>query len=212
MFALLMRLAVLLIPLLVGMIALIPARAYDDGVIAPFFAQVITDCADDLGCFFAVREGGLPLSDALDVLRDHPWITNVRLSRGMAMDTGMLTWDWTGAQPTYVVPNSVGEMWVERGRIAYIEVNTYFTLGEVWLHQPPQRGVVIRMGTSDPRMVQRLTYAKLLIYSESPCPLTPRDYWGSRVSIRISAPASSARTQQFAPGGERIPPLWGGCG
>ncbi len=142
--------------------------------------------------------------------RSHPWIQAARFSRGMEIDSGYLQWTWSGQQPSYIDSRREGSMWVQGGRVQWIDIQTVIPYGDVWLSLPPPlETTVYSIATTPPRAQYHAHYVEgtLRIRTELRCPLHLSAFWAAPVIVRLQAGAQTIA----AGGGGRALPVWGRC-
>ncbi|MFN8565471.1 MAG: hypothetical protein U0703_28445 [Anaerolineae bacterium] len=193
------RLVLVLLALFAGALAALHAQPYDDTDLRAFLDS---GCAAP--CFAGIQPGVTDIAAAQMILRDHPWVGGLRFSRGMALDSGMMSWSWSGAQPDFIDPTVDGKLWLQAGRVEWVEVATRFAFGDLWLLRTPQSGRISPQSV-EPRQVSHLVdYDRLEARSQVLCPLLPDGFWRARLVFRVlgAQPPESVGYQL---------PRWRGC-
>jgi hypothetical protein len=196
------RKLILLLPLLfAGALAAIHAQPYGDASLRAFLA----DAACAAPCFIGIQPGVTDLTTLQAILDAHPWIEGYRYARGMALDSGFLSWTWSGAQPAFIDSGIEGKLWVQDARVQWLEVATRFSFGDLWLMQRPDGGHSSPASVEPRRIHHEAGYGQIVARTEVLCPLQPTTFWIAPIVFR-------ALTEQSAPSRESYAlPNWQGC-
>ncbi len=162
----------------------------DDMAMRAFFAAP-DGCSAP--CFLGIRPGVTPQSDALALLRAHPWIENV------VTDGDGFSWTWNGKQPAFVSSYNnallMGHIGVQSGIVQSIRVTTTTIWADFYTLFGPPDHVNWFTGNTPSRRFQiyDATYLDpdFEIETATQCPITSRQAsWYSMVLITwpISGP------------------------
>jgi hypothetical protein len=198
MFRSICKLALMLPPLLSGTLAVLHAHPYDASDLHTIFNA-------DAVSFMDIQPGVTNLRAAHVTLQAHPWIGRVLYRSGMALDSGLLSWTWSGAQPAFINDGIEGKVWIQDGRVEELIIATRFSFGDLWLTQPPLNGRVFSASVSPPRVHHRADYGLTEAHTDVACPLRPQSFWKAPVTF----------LERGADYDERYPhyrlPAWGDC-
>ncbi len=106
--------ATLMFCLVIGVVIAQPIR---ETALSAFVESLFT-CASP--CLFGIEPGATMLPTADDRLRAHDWVAQYRMSRGMELDSGIITWEWSAAAPDFIA-RKPGIMVIEAGRVTALE-------------------------------------------------------------------------------------------
>lgn len=213
MIRLLVRLVLLILPPLLGTLAVIRAQPYDDDNLRALFDSGLgtgmsagDNCAapKPAPCLLGIQPGVTDLTTVETLLEAHPWIGVIRYARGMAMNSGFLLWTWSGAQPAFIDGGVDGKLWIQNGRVQWLEVATRYRFGDLWLINSPQNGRIYPQSVEPRQVSQQLDYDRIVARSEAPCPLSPETFWRARLVFRLLDEAPDV-----SPG--YALPRWRGC-
>ncbi|MBE0689720.1 MAG: hypothetical protein IH587_06310 [Anaerolineae bacterium] len=164
------------------------------------------NCA--LPCALGIIPGITSLDDAGRILNAHPWVADYQLSRSITVDSGYLIWHWSGAQPAIIDGQQEAALWVENGRVEWIQITTRLPFGDLWLRLGrPSGGYVWYVELTAERIFQRMYYQAhdLLVEFDVLCPAHLNGFWSAPVRLRYGVqPADDAQAYQT--------PRWGMCG
>lgn len=172
MIGLMLRLALIFV--LLGTIALgaTHARFADSSRIVLFPPS--PGCNGDSVCFMGIRPGATSLSDAITLLKAHPWVANVDTRPSISQ----ASWTWSGAQPDYI-DTSVPGMIIERDytAVSQLRFGTRYRYGDVWFQLGAAE--IGYSGRTPDTLVHGMYYPaySLLAISITPCPAHPSDFW-----------------------------------
>lgn len=162
-------LLVMVFGLLIGAIQLTPA---DD---APVLAVFESAC--DRPCWQGIIPGRSSVNDAIHILRDHPWVTDLDLTRPR------ISWGWTGQQPDYINAAERGSLSTFWDRVVSVVIPTRFAYGDITLaFDQPRRDVYTTL-TGTPVISHTAVYAEFAIYRRMACPITLETIWRQPTSI-----------------------------
>lgn len=163
------------------------------------------NCA--LPCVLGIIPGETSLENAGRILNDHPWVADYQLSRSVTADSGYLIWRWSGTQPAVIDDRQEAALWVEDGRVEWLQVTTRIPFGDVWLWLgKPSSGYIWYVELTAERIFQRMYYADdaMLVEFDVLCPTHLRGFWRAPVRLRYGVlPADDAQAYQT--------PRWGTC-
>ena len=142
---LLTRLALLLIGLMTAALLLIHAPRYDDSAVQSFFAASCTS----LPCWQGIRPGETTTTQALAVLRAHPWVGTVSEVYASPYEGNnsavLIYWTWSSRYP-FVGDSEImqqGIIITNYGIVQQIYLTTSLSLGDMWLALgSPDSGVI----------------------------------------------------------------------
>ncbi|MCC6613948.1 MAG: hypothetical protein IT320_10750 [Anaerolineae bacterium] len=194
-------LLVLVFALLVAGVQLLPHETGDLDTLLPD----ADNCA--LPCALGIIPGVTSLDEAGRILNDHPWVADYQLSRSITVDSGYLIWRWSGEQPTYIDGDEEAALWVDNGRVEWMQVTTHLPFGDLWLRLgTPSGGYVWYVELTAERIFQRMYYKAydLLVEFDVLCPTRLDGFWSAPVRLRYGVqPADDAQAYQT--------PRWGAC-
>jgi hypothetical protein len=136
---LILKLVATLTALLAACIGLIRAQPYDDDELTAFLHT--KDCATP--CFMGIRPGETNTQQAVALLERHPWVEKVTQHiwfGGPA--TSLYSWSWSGQQPALIDASVPGVFSTRNNIIDVLQVPTTISLGDFWLHDRPERGMI----------------------------------------------------------------------
>jgi hypothetical protein len=157
-----------------------------------------------------IQPGITSLLQLETIARGHPWIASARFSRGMEIDSGYLQWSWSGAQPGYIDAAREGALWVQAGRVQWVDIPTIIPFGDVWLTLPPPLETTVYAMATSPRRAQFHAHYEeglVRVRTELACPLRAAAFWHAPVIVRFQA---GAQTMAEGVGGRGLP-TWGVC-
>jgi hypothetical protein len=178
-------------------IALIPALPYDDHDLSEFFTAAI-DCP--LPCFLGVRPGITQAAEALELLRQHEWISDVNMNAS-GRGYGDIRWNWSGAQSSLIDtarPVRMTFYWDRedptpaRPEDALIETISFYTHvriynAQTWYGDPDAGSVTVSVDDLISYMAAYFGQASMLHVSAAlSCPLNLMTYWEARAKITMS--------------------------
>jgi hypothetical protein len=109
-------------------IGLIRALPYDNSELHAFLTPP-DGCP--MPCFISIRPGVTPLDEAVRILDEHEWVTNVTLayneSTGAVSD---IHWKWDGRQPDAIAQEA--RIDIKDGIVYWISIPTTLSLGDTW--------------------------------------------------------------------------------
>jgi hypothetical protein len=159
---------------------------------------------------FGIQPGLTTLRQIRTIIPNHPWMHTTRFSRGMENGSGYLQWTWSGQQPSHIDARRQGSMWIQGGRVQWIDIATTIPYGDVWLSLPPPMDTTAFPVASRPPRAQYYAHyleGTIRLRTEVDCPLHPAVFWTAPVIVRMQAGA-----QTIASAGEgKILPTWGHC-
>lgn len=177
------KLMVLLPLLFAGALAAIHAQPHGDAALRSFLTEA--DCAAP--CFIGIQPGVTSLNDIESILDNHPWIARYHFARGMALDSGFLSWTWSGTQPAFIDDGIEGKLWVQEARVQWLEVATRFSFGDLWLMARPDGGHTATVSVEPRRLYHEAGYGRMVARTEVICPLQPTSFWIAPVVIRANS-------------------------
>jgi hypothetical protein len=164
----------------------IRALAYDDTGLATIQSTLLpSDCA---ACFMGIRPGQTPLAEALELLKNHPWVASVKVSAAATQaGSGAVNWTWSVMHPPWL--GSLGGLLrIENYRVEQIEVDTLLPFSDVWmLLGEPDKGSlksVLRV-IGRPQLIHYAVYNEVDLWarSETLCPLRPTRFWDAPTKL-----------------------------
>lgn len=168
--------AALVVVLLASAIAAASARSSADELHTLIAAP--PECAAP--CWQNIRVGVTRGDDAYAILAAHPWVT------ALNRRSDMLIWQWSGAQSALIDAASYGLIGVEGGIVQTLRLQTRVRFGEVWaMLGAPDSALLIRQPLSRISASQVAAYeaAGWQVIHSLACPVTPRAYWESTVTL-----------------------------
>lgn len=167
-----------LIPALIfiAIIALIRAQPYDDSELREFLTPP-QGCPAP--CFMGIRPGVTRVDEALAILENHEWVSNVRV------ENKTIRWDWSGQQPKAFCRYG-GTATFENDIIDYFDLITCYTFGDLSLALGISEN--LRLIPLDRGSIKILDYAaiypreSLWVISATACPYFP-GMWTSSIGI-----------------------------
>ena len=173
------RLVFTLIVLFAGTLTALHARAVDPMLDELF--EPTPGCSSAHRCFMGIRPGSTTMTDAITLLREHPWVDQI--------DTEVytqVTWTWTGAQPSYIdgrVPGTI----IQRGvtAVSLIRFQSRYPYGDIWLQlDPPEIGYFARQRDG---VLHGSYYPQhaLLTINFTECPAYQTEFWNTPAAIQF---------------------------
>ena len=178
-------------------IMLIPALPRDNGGLSVFVTSAM-DCP--LPCFLGVRPGVTPAAEALDMLRQHEWISNARMNAS-GRGYGDIRWDWSGAQPGLIDTSRPMRMtfyWDEEDPYltgpedAVIETISFYTSIRIynvqtWYGDPDASAATVSVGDLMNYMAAYYGRSSMMYLSTvMACPTSLLSYWEARAKFTMS--------------------------
>lgn len=174
--------------LLIGAARLLPSLPPDRGAFARLFA-------DETGCCLLGIEPGMPLAEAVQRLRAHPWTRGVP-SPDVFQDEITLAWSWSGAQPASIDATVPGYLFARSDTddtghyVVGLSIETHLRLydvalalgaapnGSAW-YWPQEEKITYQVSYYDPDAVMNTT-----LRLDLPCPARLLHYyWHPRTQI-----------------------------
>ncbi len=152
------------------------------------FLRELESCPPE-PCLMGIQPS-VTTTDEVDALfRRNVWVEQFFYTRGMAVGSGMIRWTWSGAQPGFIDARIDGTMWIEDGRVLWIEIPTRVRMGEMWFIYPPERGAAFTTSAAPPRLiywglsVDNILQLRLIVT----CPSRVGQLWNTTVLFRVGA-------------------------
>jgi hypothetical protein len=175
-------------------VALIRAQHVDDSSLLHFLRQGC-ERVDDV-CWYGIRPGFTHVDDAVMLLEAHPWIDDVTVERQPSME--YIYWHWNQQRPPFLdspedqLPPFI---WARSQVIDHIAIPTALSYGDMLRTLgAPELGMFrvlrarpnSRFPTLD-RVWHMAGYeeGQYLVYTTTPCPITPRSIWRSTVTLSL---------------------------
>ncbi|MDX2160919.1 MAG: hypothetical protein SF162_06300 [bacterium] len=98
------------------------------------FFRAILACTP--ACMMDITPGATTLDQADALLDDHPWVGQYRMQRGMETDSGLIGWQWSGAQPAFIDATRGGVLHIRAGVVRLIQVHVNVPVAALCLHTP----------------------------------------------------------------------------
>lgn len=138
----------------------------------------------DSPCFMGVLPGETTAEEAIALLQAHPWVAEVHSER-------VIEWQWNGAQPTFIVPASIGQVHVSGGGVVRnVQVQTLIPLRDIWaaVGHPPN-GLIDLTGAG-----ARMDYPRTLqeVIGATRCPVSPTIFSETHVRMQWNQARVSA--------------------
>jgi len=122
-------------------IILIHAQPYDDSELRAFLAPP-DGCPAP--CWQGIRPGFTTSGEALGILAQHPWVTDITISgdTNNGIQYGSISWRWNGSQPFPAGPLDGGYLGVVRRVVRSLALQTGLVFGDLWLVMDrPEQGL-----------------------------------------------------------------------
>lgn len=131
-------------------------------------------------CFMGIRPGETTSREAIERLRDSPWVKAVYQTEA----DSVITWDWSDRRPGWIDGTSPGHLVADSRRVVtYVDVQSNVPAATLWLaYGAPPRGFI----TSRTRqMIHFIGYpdAGLDAYVLVRCPASAHDFWSAHAYI-----------------------------
>lgn len=124
-------------------------------------------------CWQGIHIGQTTRSEALAILRAHPWIGDI-------FETALtISWRWNGQQPALIDGERDGLVRIEGGIVRQIRMQTRATFGDLWLaYGPPDSALLVRPFSlsSTYQIVQYSELGFHLVFTAG-CPTLPARLW-----------------------------------
>lgn len=168
-------------------VVLVRAQPYDDSTVRNFLSS--GDC--DAPCFMGIIPGITRGADAVDMLRNNPWVDarSIYIGRNSSRPYSWATWDWNGRQPAYLTGSGyLNYSNVFDQTVQVIHIQTAFSLGTLLLALgQPDKGVLTRFE-------HIAAYSQVFVMT----PLNCQRFWDETSSIQYAAPgAFEARSRNW---------------
>jgi hypothetical protein len=191
----------LLFASMIGMVYALPGE--DDSLTA--FLAPPEGCPAP--CWQGIRPGITSISDAIDILVEHPWIHHLIITESYeARGGGFIGWAWNGQQPALIDGRFRGVMWVSDGIVRSVRIPTTITFGALWLrlHRPARGSFRLALDAQamDHVVIHLAAYPdhKFVAWNEVKCPLRLADFWGAHMSIQFTNNHSADLAEYRLPG------------
>jgi hypothetical protein len=136
---LILKLVVTLSTILAACIGVIRAQPYADDELSAFLRS--GDCAAP--CFMGIRPGETDTQEAVFLLEHHAWVDKVTQHIWFSGPASSLySWSWSGQQPALIDASAPGVFSTQGNIIDVLQVPTTIALGDFWLHDRPQQGMI----------------------------------------------------------------------
>lgn len=180
-------------------VLLIRLQPYDDAQLRALFLP--EDCAAP--CFLGIQPGVTTATQALDLLREHPWVRAGSITRRSRFNVVRIEWQWNGSQPGFlrlnpnaiavatILPgfNSDPDLTAEERVITGMVIFTSIPYGDVHLllGESSNRGdYVVSRDFINAQISAVYPRHKLAILSQIiPCPVSAADFWNEPVLVEI---------------------------
>ena len=161
-------------------------------------------------CLMGIVPGETSADAVIAHLHQHAWVDQFQRRRGMDMDSGLILWTWSGAQPAAINPQVDGRLWYENSLVRYVEIPLQIGIGEFWLALgAPETGRLVRTsGGADGYVSAGFLQTRVLAVASVDCPLAARIFWRQRGVLRVQDERSAAVSRRD---GAFQPPVWGEC-
>ncbi len=185
---LILKLVATLSAILAACIGVIRAQPYTDGELSTLLRS--DECAAP--CFMGIRPGETDTQEAVFLLERHPWVEKVTQHiwfGGPA--TSLYSWSWSGQQPAFIDASVPGVFSTQGNIIDVVQVPTTIALGEFWLHDRPQQGMI----ANEPG---ELSYTAIYLDGALEvqtvlfCPLRLTSFWHTPAQMQMSMYARPA--------------------
>jgi hypothetical protein len=170
-----------------GVIGVIQAQPVDD---SRAHALLLPGDSCLMPCWQGIRPGITSFVQIYSTLREHPWVGVIEMNRGMAFNTGLLTWTWRDPPPDLIDTRRNGMAWIENSIVDWVKLPTRLAFGDVWLLlDAPQKGTASLAGIVPPRWLHVAIYDqyRLQIGTTLPCPLRLDAFWQAPVEIMLGS-------------------------
>ena len=190
---LLIRVAAILTLSFLIPITLIYSQPVDNSALKAFL-QPSVDCLNP--CFMGIQPGSTLGSEAIALLEQHAWVTNIQIETYSVSPTyGKVIWDWTADTPEFINHTQSGSLSLLRqdssADSALVESIAIPTT--IRLHQAQQtlgEPDFSSAGTRMNNLAYGLTYngdsAQMILTGEIPCPANWLTYWESRATLYLT--------------------------
>lgn len=186
--------ALLLTLILALPIVVIRAQPFDDRVTRLLSEE---DCKTP--CFIGILPGVTVMSAAVYGLDGHEWIASrfenfpSQVQQSIHFDARVpritFRWRWSETVPAWINATQPGSLTVEDRGVKDVMIDTYMSLGEIFLaYGEPDEAVFIPDNSGLPRFEYTAWYANegMLIQSEGACPLWRYYDFPARIMFRTS--------------------------
>lgn len=174
--------ALILLALFAMLAGFIRAQPYMDGELSAFLFE--GDCA--LPCFMGIRPGVTTTQEAVRLLEQHPWVGKVTQHiwfGGPA--TSLYSWSWNGQQPAFINASAPGVFSTRGNMVDVLQVTTAISLGEFWLLNRPQQGMIAHEPGELSYTAIYLDGA-LEVQTVLFCPLRLATFWQAQAQMQMS--------------------------
>jgi hypothetical protein len=179
--------------LFTGTVAFTRAHAQPDDRVRDFLKSGSAGCMSDVPCFLGIQPGETHASDAFTLLESHEWVDERYLYRGMEIDSGLVQWTWSGAQPEYIDDTRRASLWFQDAIVRWVEIDLNLSFGDIWLLlDAPQTGRIHMVSSTPARAYQLVDYLKggLQVRTEFLCPLHLMAFWRATVQVTANSPVA----------------------
>jgi hypothetical protein len=183
------RFGVLLLPLLSGAAVLAYSAAHTEET-SQALSEFLHPGECPSPCWQGIRPGFTRSGPAIDILRAHPWVTNLHSIQG-GRNESFVRWNWTGEQPPVVNPRSQGGMWFYNGQVYAILIPLTVQFSDVWAALGAPEAELFQTVRLDlPRAFYNAYYfgRTLEIRGTIDCPLNTRNLLEGHVEVFIAVP------------------------
>mgnify|MGYP000200345054 CR=1 FL=1 len=197
--ALVLKLTLILVLVTAGVIGVIHLQPYDD---TPLRALLVPPDACPLDCLLRIQPGKTTAAQALAVLRDHPWVAQVK------DNPYQIAWMWSGAQSDLIDSDLFGRIRVnpETRIVQDITVQTRIPIGSLWLLLgTPEAGGV---SGYERYLFHTAFYVDegMVVLHMVDCPVQQRSYWAMPIQVTFYKPIIKLPVERYTP------PTWNTCG
>lgn len=121
-----LKLSLSLVMLLVALMVIIQAQAYDNREARTLLMP--EDCP--MPCFINIRAGITTADEAVEILKQSGWVDEVRVRANAGTRRMRLEWNWNGRQPAFFDPAATNVIQATAYIIPYRDFDPAKTLGE----------------------------------------------------------------------------------
>jgi hypothetical protein len=151
-----------------------------------------------LPCFMGIQPDVTRMSEAIALLENHEWVSQVSITSYNKVELDQIAWTWLENAPLILQAHEhriAGRIFAEQGVVRNIEFRTRIPLGDLWLEWGLPEIYTTLAQTSGPALAPQppkpitLIYADKIVIAGKDCPYL-HNFWEGKTSIIVGDPSS----------------------
>ncbi len=162
-----------------GLLLLSRLIPHDTRALQDFFAAP-DNCA--MPCWAGIRPGVTSLSEAIQLLQQHPWVGHMAMEGELASGktSALIWWHWNGQQSPLIDGEIDGRLIAQNSLVQFVIISTRVSMGAARLVLgPPAMGKLARdsVDSTAARFTHLAVYGDLTLQSPATCPVRLTRLW-----------------------------------